>query len=387
LLAEEVRLIDAPGRSFVILAEGSFGADASKTARGVIRYSRHSTVAVIDSTQAGRTVGDVVGPLAAGTNASSPIVATLADALRLPCRPTTLLLGTAPVGGRLAGSWRDTILQALNAGLDIANGLHEFVGDDPEFAAAARRSGARIHDFRRPPERMEVATGREHLPGKRVILTVGTDCAVGKMSVALELARAAREAGLSAAMVPTGQTGMMIEGWGITIDRVAADFLQGTVEWLTEEGERRADWLVIEGQGSLDHIAYSSCTLGLLHGSRPHGMVLVHQPGRDRHVLFENAGAHATLRPLAQHIAAHESVAALVEPAPVVAVALNTSLHDEAQACRLIERTAAETGLPVDDPYRFGPTRLFDAIRSRLDAGPTARRIASDGNAPVGVAG
>ncbi len=300
----------------------------------------------------------------------APIVATLADALRLPSRPTTLLLGTAPVGGRLAGSWRDTILQALNAGLDIANGLHEFIGDDPEFAAAARRSGARIYDFRRPPERMEVATGREHLPGKRVILTVGTDCAVGKMSVALELARAAREAGLSAAMVPTGQTGMMIEGWGITIDRVAADFLQGTVEWLTEEGERRADWLVIEGQGSLDHIAYSSCTLGLLHGSRPHGMVLVHQPGRDRHVLFENAGAHATLRPLAQHIAAHESVAALVEPAPVVAVALNTSLHDEAQARRLIERTAAETGLPVDDPYRFGPTRLFDAIRSRLDAGP-----------------
>ena len=178
---------------------------------------------------------------------------------------------------------------------------------------------------------MEVATGREHLPGKRVILTVGTDCAVGKMSVALELARAAREAGLSAAMVPTGQTGMMIEGWGITIDRVAVDFLQGTVEWLTEEGERRpTGWSSkarVRSTTSRTRPAPSGCCTA----AAPHGMVLVHQPGRDRHVLFENAGAHATLRPLAQHIAAHESVAALVEPAPVVAVALNTSLHDEAR--------------------------------------------------------
>ena len=111
-----------------------------------------------------------------------------------------------------------------------------------------------------------------------MILTVGTDCASGKMGVSMELAKAARDAGLSATMVPTGQTGMMVEGWGVTIDRVAADFLQGTVEWLIEEGERRADWLIVEGQGSLDHFAYSSVTLALIHGARPDGMVMVHRP-------------------------------------------------------------------------------------------------------------
>ena len=126
---------------------------------------------------------------------------------------------------------------------------------------------------------MEVATGRAHLPGKHVLLTIGTDCASGKMGVSLELTKAARDAGLSATMVPTGQTGMMVEGWGAAIDRIAADFLQGTVEWLTEEGEKRADWVIVEGQGSLDHFAYSSVTLALIHAARPEGMILVHQAG------------------------------------------------------------------------------------------------------------
>ena len=130
---------------------------------------------------------------------------------------------------------------------------------------------------------METAVGRRHAPGKRVILTVGTDCAIGKMSVALELRRAAVAAGRSASFVPTGQTGMMIEGWGVAVDRVVADFVQGTAEWLVEEGERRGDWVLVEGQGSLDHPAYSSVTLGLIHGTTPHAMILVHKPGMADH--------------------------------------------------------------------------------------------------------
>ncbi len=359
------------GRRFVILAEGAFGDASSKTARGVIRYASTPTVAVIDSTKAGRTAGDVIGA-AAGARGGVPIVANLGEALALPEPPTALLLGTAPVGGSLSAEWRATILAALAVGLDIVNGLHVFFADDPEFAAAARASGATIEDLRRPPARMVVASGRLHRPGKRVILTVGTDCAVGKMGVAIELARAAREAGVSATMVPTGQTGMMIEGWGATIDRVAGDFLQGTAEWLADEGERRADWAFIEGQGSLDHVAYSSVTLALIHGTRPHGMVLVHQPGREVHTLFEGVGRFARLRSIDEHIRAHETIAALVEPSKVVAIALNTSLYDEDEARRIIARTAAETGLPTDDPYRFGPGPLFAAIRMRLDAPPAA---------------
>ncbi len=365
-------MVEPSGRRFVILAEGAFGNITSKTARGVIRYSATPTVAVIDSANAGRTIGDVIGA-AAGTQGRRPVVATLEEALALPEPPTDLLLGTAPVGGTLSVEWRAIIMSALGAGLDIVNGLHVFLADDPQLAAAAAAHGATIQDLRRPPARMDVATGRAHLPGKNVILAVGTDCATGKMGVAIELSRAARAAGLSSAMVPTGQTGMMIEGWGVTIDRVAGDFLQGTVEWLTAEGERRADWVFIEGQGSLDHVAYSSVTLALIHGARPHGMVLVHQPGRERHILFEDAGPFGRMRSVAEHIRAHEVVAALVQPSKVIGIALNTSLYEDDDDARgVISQTAAETGLPADDPYRFGGGPFLAAIRARLDAAATA---------------
>ena len=361
-------MIPVPDRRFVILAEGLFGEDASKTARGVIKYSTSPTVAVIDSTKAGRTVGEVIGSVGSGGHVDIPIVASLDEALALPERPTTLVIGVAPAGGKLSPAWRSTISQALESGLDVVNGLHMFLGDDEGFLDAAKRGGGRIYDFRRPPQRMEVSTGRDHLPGRKVILTVGTDCATGKMGVSLELTKAARDAGLQAAMVPTGQTGMMVEGWGVAIDRVAADFLQGTIEWLTEQAEQNAEWVVVEGQGSLDHFAYSSVSLALIHGSRPHGMVMVHQAGRRRHHAFENAGALAELRPIQQHIRAHEVISELVEPAKVVAIALNTSLYeDELEARRIIAETEAETGLPTDDPYRFGPGPLFARIRAALE--------------------
>lgn len=362
-------MIPSPDRRFVIIAEGMFGGDASKTARGVIKYSSSPTVAVIDSTKAGKTVGDVIGHVASGGHVDIPIVATLDEALAIEPRATTLVIGVAPAGGKLSPAWRSTITQALEEGLDVVNGLHMFLSDDPEFTAAAERGGSRLYDFRRPPERMEVATGRDHLPGRKVILTVGTDCASGKMGVSMELAKAAREAGLSAAMVPTGQTGMMIEGWGVAIDRVAADFLQGTIEWLTEQAEERAEWVIVEGQGSLDHFAYSSVTLALIHASRPHGMVMVHQAGRESHHAFEHCGKLAKLRPLEQHIEAHEVIAALVEPSRVVAIALNTSFYpDDDEARRIIAETEARTGLPTDDPYRFGPGPLFARIREAVEA-------------------
>ncbi|HET7678254.1 MAG TPA: DUF1611 domain-containing protein [Candidatus Limnocylindrales bacterium] len=341
----------------VILAEGEFGETGSKTAMGVIRYGPHELAAVIDSTRAGRDVSEWL------PGHPAPVVASLAEAL--PRRPTALLLGTAPAGGKLPAAWRATVLQAIEAGLDVINGLHVFLGDDPEFAAAAERKRVTITDHRRPPERMEVAAGRSHLPGKRVILTVGTDCALGKMSVALELRDAARAAGLPAVFVATGQTGIMIEGWGVAVDRVIADFLQGTCEWLVEQAEAMGDWIIVEGQGSLDHPAYSSVTLGLIHGCTPHAMVMVHQAGREFHHGWEERGSRCP--PLVPFIRLHEEVAGLVAPSVVAAVALNTSLlADEAVARRAIAEVAEETGLPTDDPYRFGGERLMAALRERL---------------------
>jgi len=351
-------------RRLVVLAEGQLTYHDAKTAFGVIRYGPDPVVALVDSSNAGRNVREWLGP-----EHDVPIVATLREALLHG--PTALVIGIAPTGGRLPDSWRATILEAIAVGLDVHSGLHAFLGDDPALAAAAAAAGARIVDYRRPPERADTAVGRRHRPGSRVILTVGTDCAVGKMSVALELIRAARAAGDAAVFVPTGQTGQMIAGWGVAVDRVISDFLNGTVEWLVEEGEARGDWLLIEGQGSLDHPAYSSVTLGLIHGATPHAMVMVHQPGLVDHDWSHVPDRVFPLAPLPSFIRAHEGVAGLVAPSKVVAVALNTSLiADPDEARRTIAATEAETGLPCDDPFRFGPERLWPRIRASVDALP-----------------
>ena len=276
---------------------------------------------------------------------------------RSRCRnpPDALLIGIAPTGGRLPPAWRTIIRAAIGAGLDILSGLHTFLGDDPEFAADAEACGVRIVDYRRPPERMQTAVGRRHDPGKRVVLTVGSDCAIGKMSVAFELRAAARAAGDSASFVPTGQTGMMIEGWGVAVDRLVADFAQGTIEWLVEEGEELGDWVIVEGQGWLDHPAYSSVTLALIHGATPHAMVMVHKPGLAGHDFDHLPEASFPIAELSGFIDLHERVAGLVAPSKVVAVALNTSLYpDDGDARRIVAEIAEQTGLPTDDPFRFG---------------------------------
>ncbi|HEX8025262.1 MAG TPA: DUF1611 domain-containing protein [Candidatus Limnocylindrales bacterium] len=349
------------GRRLVILTEGQFRVHNAKTAMGVIRYGTDEVVALLDSSIAGRNVSEWL------PGHDIPAVATLDEAVARTPRPDALLIGIAPTGGKLPSEWRATILEAIRAGLDIHSGLHTFIGDDPEFAAAAKQAGTRIVDYRRPPERHETAVGRKHGPGKHVILTVGTDCAIGKMSVALELRKAALKAGDSGVFVPTGQTGMMIEGWGVAVDRLISDFVQGTVEWMVEEAESKGDWVIVEGQGSIDHPAYSSVTLGLIHGSTPQAMVMVHKPGMAEHDFDHLPEAHFPIARLPEFIKLHEAIAGLVAPSRVVAIALNTSLiEDEAEAKRIIDETARETGLPAADPVRFGGDGLWAAIHAAL---------------------
>ena len=372
-------------RRLIILAEGNFGFHHGKTAMGVIRYGRDHVLAVIDSTQAGRNVREWLGD---GGHYDIPIVATIDDALGFVPRANAMLIGIAPTGGKLPDSWRAAILTAIRAGLDVLSGLHTFIGDDPEFADAARNAGVRIIDYRRPPDRYETSVGRKHDPGKRVILTVGTDCAIGKMSVALELRKSALAQGTNASFVATGQTGMMIEGWGVAVDRLISDFAQGTVEWMVEEGESKGDWVIVEGQGSLDHPAYSSVTLALIHGATPHAMVLVHKPGLAEHDFDHLPEASFPIAPLKPFIDLHEKVAGLVAPSKVVAIAVNTSLiSDPDEARRTIEAIAAETGLPADDPVRFGGERLWRAIEQGVDALPWVAVDKDDDRAPAGAVG
>ena len=350
----------------MILAEGDFGVHHGKTAVGVIRYGTDPVLAVIDSTQAGGNVSAIV------PGRDIPIIASLDEALAMEPRPTALLIGIAPTGGRLPQSWRTAILQAIEAGLDVLSGLHTFIGDDPEFAEAARRAGTEIVDYRRPPERMETAVGRPHRRGSRVILTVGTDCAIGKMSVALELRKSALAANCSAVFVPTGQTGMMIDGWGVAVDRVISDFVQGTCEWMLEEAESRGDWIIVEGQGSLDHPAYSSVTLGLIHGMTPHAMVLVHKPGLADHDfdhLPDRSFPIAAAQPL------HRAPRAGGRARRAVEGRRRRPEHvaDRLGRTRRGRRSSGQPprpACPVDDPVRFGADGLWAEIEQRVDALP-----------------
>jgi uncharacterized NAD-dependent epimerase/dehydratase family protein len=338
---------------FLILAEGAFSPLRSKTANACIRYTPDHVVAVIDSTKAGSTSQEVLG-----FGGAIPVVASLEDGLAR--KPDSLLIGIAPPGGQLPPSWRALILGAMDHHLDVWSGLHTILGDDAEFAARARSTGATIHDLRKPPEDLDVARGRvREIDGRAtVILTVGTDCNIGKMTTQLQLRDAMRERGMRVAFAATGQTGILIEGWGISVDAVIGDFIAGAAERLTLQAARDADIVLVEGQGSIIHPSYSGVTYGLLHGSLPHGMIMCAQPTRTA----INNHPWVKIPPLREFIDMQERAAAPLRPAPVIAVALNTYDLDDAGARAAVERVARETGLPVTDPVRFDPAPIIDAV-------------------------
>jgi uncharacterized NAD-dependent epimerase/dehydratase family protein len=343
-------------KRYVILAEGAFDEEA-KTATGVMRYAQSPTVAVIDSTRAGTVAGDHVP----GMTSDVPVVATLADTLQF--EPTTLLVGVAPAGGKLPDAYRRAILEALENGLDVESGLHDFLGDDPDFDSAARLAGREIHDLRRAPHGLNVPTGANLAVATHTVLTVGSDCALGKMTVCLELDAEARRRGLRSVFVPTGQTGIAIAGWGIAVDEVISDYVAGAAERLVVEGHQRGGdgaILWIEGQGSLNHPFYSGVTLGLLHGSAPHALVFVHEPGRET----IDGDPRYRIPPLLELIDDQVRMARRVRPASVVAVALKTNRLDEESARAAIAEVERETALVADDPVRFGAGRLLDAVLS-----------------------
>ena len=206
-------------------------------------------------------------------------------------------------------------------------------------------------------------TGENLRVDARIVLTVGSDCAIGKMTVCCELDLEARRRGLRSVFVPTGQTGIAIAGWGIAVDAVVSDFLAGATERLVVEGGRRGDLLWVEGQGALLHPLYSGVTLGLMHGSVPHAYILCHEAGRTE---IEGAAGDHRIPPLSELVELHERISLPVRPARVVAVALNTRSSEEDAARAAVDEAEAETGLPADDPVRFGAGRLLDAVLEGL---------------------
>ena len=340
-------------RRFLILAEGNFGPLTSKTANACIRYSPNEVVAVLDSTTAGQTAQQVLG-----FGNDIPVVSSFEAGIAYG--PNALLIGIAPSGGQFPLAWRSIVVAALKRGLDVWSGLHTMLGDDAEFARVALDSGATIHDLRRPPANLGVAKGRTRNTAATIILTVGTDCNTGKMTSLVQVRDAVRRKGLRTNFAATGQTGILIEGRGIGVDAVVADFIAGAAERLTLEAAEDADVVLVEGQGSIVHPSYSGVTLGLLHGSMPHAQIMCGQPSRTHVYGVE----WMKIPPITEMIRLYEAAAAPLRAAPVIAVALNTFDLSDADARAAIATVQNDTGLPTTDPVRYHTQPIADAIES-----------------------
>ncbi|MFP8951803.1 DUF1611 domain-containing protein [Natrialbaceae archaeon A-arb3/5] len=333
-----------------ILAHGQFP-DRAKTALGVLRYAEDEVVAVLDRENPGRRVDEFVPDVQ-----DAPIVAGMDD---LEANEVdALLIGIAPIGGGFDERWREDVRTALEGGCDVVSGLHYFLSEDEEFARLAAANGCELRDVRKPPADLSVSDGVAGEVDAEVILTVGTDCSVGKMTTTMELARDAREAGYDAAVIPTGQTGIMIEGWGIPIDRVISDFAAGAVEEMILELGDEHDYLFVEGQGSIVHPAYSAVTCAILHGSMADRLVLCHEAGRTDIHGYESF----PIPPVSSYVDLYEDLAEPVGGATVTAGAINTAGLDDVTARDAVDEFGDALDAPATDVLRFDTDELLEAL-------------------------
>ncbi|MBM4168490.1 MAG: DUF1611 domain-containing protein [Ignavibacteria bacterium] len=340
-----------PARRILILAEGKFSQIKSKTASVTIAYAREEVVAVVDSTKAGMTAHDVLG-----YGGAIPILRTLEEGYAL--NPTHLLIGIAPTGGKLPAEWRAWISSAIRQRLHIINGLHTLLGNDEEFRGLAQSHGVQLIDLRSiPPEAKVVAKGTWRTRKAKTILTVGTDCNIGKMTTLMEVHKDLVRRGLKADFVATGQTGILIRGRGIAVDAIIGDYVAGCIE---REIDRSAaegyDFILVEGQGALTHMGYSGVTFGLMHGTMPDAMILVHQPTR----LKDDYGL--SLPDLNRVIRFHEEAIRFFRETKIVAIGLNSVGLTDVESMAAAERIERETGLPTIDAFRFEPNNITDAV-------------------------
>lgn len=339
-------------KKYLILAEG-FSGDVhyGKTLRGVMRYRRESVVAILDTERVGESDDGV------------PIVGSVDDALSL--EPNTALVGVVTQGGRFPGDWQELLKSCVAKGLDLENGLHVRLRDIPGLTELAGDHQVELRDLREPPTDLSTVTGANLDLDATIVLTVGSDCAIGKMTATCELDLEARKRGLRSVFVPTGQTGIAIAGWGIAVDAVVSDFLAGAAERLVVEGGERGDLLWVEGQGAILHPVYSGVTVGLMHGSAPHLYVLCHEVGR---TVVEGDATESPIPSLSELVDLHERMSLRLRPAKVACIALNSSAVSEDEARAAIAAAEEETGLPADDPVRFGAGKLLDAVLERTPA-------------------
>ena len=279
---------------------------------------------------------------------------TLAEAKAAGAR--TLVVGVANRGGKISQAWKKVLVTALEEGFDLASGLHNLLRDEPDLAAVAKATGRALHDVRVPEVDYPIADGRKR-SGKRV-LGVGTDCSVGKMYTGLALDRAMREAGMKATFRATGQTGILITGDGVPLDAVVADFMAGSIEWLTPDNDDD-HWDIIEGQGSLYHVSFSGVTMALIHGGQPDALILCHEPTRTHMRGLPGYG----LPSLEELRDTTLSMGRVANPdCKVAGISINTQHMGEAEAERYLAQLEDRMGLPAVDPFRHGAARLAEAL-------------------------
>jgi uncharacterized NAD-dependent epimerase/dehydratase family protein len=349
-------------RQLILLTDGHSNPLTAKTATSMLRYCRNEVVALFDRSQVGKSAEQLLG-----VGKGVPVVGELAAAPEA----NGLMIGIAPPGGRIPEAWRPVVLEAIGRKMTIYSGLHEFLGDDPQFASVAAQHGATLVDVRKNSEHQVAQYGPLRDQCLR-IHTVGNDCSVGKMVVAIELAGALEEQGHDAQFIATGQTGILIAGEGCPVDCVVGDFISGAIEKQVV-AQQHHELLLIEGQGCLAHPRYAAVTLGLLHGCRPQALILCYEVGRT----VVHGMPEVPLKSLAEICALYETMASLLHPSRVIGIAMNSRSVSAAEAQQDRQRVREELGLPVCDVLRHGPDDLVQAIRQfqqnhLQDAGPVS---------------
>lgn len=349
-----------------ILTEGFFDSRHAKTAIGVIRYGNWPISSIIDSKSANKKINEFYN-----LSSSAPILSSIEEALKSNPKPKALLIGIAPIGGNLPDSWIEIIKIAITNKLDIISGLHYFINENQELKNLAQANNVTIWDLRDPnlytaSQSQSVAKQKPRPKKNKVITLVGSDCNVGKMTVALELTKAASAKGIKASFVATGQTGIMISGNGIPLDRIIGDFMAGSMENMIFETIEKEDpeLIFVEGQGSLLHPGYSGVTLSLLHGSNPDAMILCHKS--DNKTIL--GGYEVDIPSFKEMISIYESATNWIRTskAKISGIVLNTSAYNDMEAKKIIQEIEAETRLPTNDAVRFNIENVLEKILSDL---------------------
>ncbi len=339
----------------IVLAQGKFGGFGSKTANDLLIYNGRffDVVAILDQSKAGKTSREFLSM----ASSDVPIVASLADGRKF--RPEALVIGVAPIGGRISPEYWKIVKEAVSSGLDIWSGMHTFLSDDKELARLAERSGATLHDLRRPPDDLRIWTGKVASTKAARVTVMGTDCDVGKNVTTMELASQATQLGFGVGVVATGQTMLMLDtDAGSVIDSIPADFTPGEVEkQILKLDEAGKDIIFIEGQAAILHPAYGQVSVAILYGSQPDAVCLAHDPFRRW-----RGGFKVRMPRLIEEIRAIES---LCETTKVAAVSLMGWNRTEVEISRAARRVERETGLPAGD-VRRDSDRLIKSILHQL---------------------